>query len=96
MPTPTAIDTPSATSWTTGALTFQGVPLSQAVAELNRYSHDKIILGPGVPADRAVTGVFSTGDKDDFVAAVSSVFDLKSVRKANGDLELQPGVRTSG
>lgn len=93
---PTAVDTPSATSWTTGNLTFQGVPLSEAVAELNRYSRDKIILAPGVPADRRVTGVFPAGDHGDFIAAVSSIFDLKSVQKSNGDLELQPQEPTSG
>jgi len=93
---PTPVDTPSVTSWTTGNLTFQGVPLSEAVAELNRYSHDKIVLAPGVPADRHVTGVFPAGDNGDFIAAVSSIFDLKSARKSNGDLELQPRGPTSG
>lgn len=93
---PTTVDTPSATSWTTGNLTFQGVRLAEATAELNRYSRDKIVLAPGVPADRLVTGVFPTGDNGDFVAAVSSIFDLKSERKSNGDLELQPQGPTSG
>jgi len=92
---PTPVDVPSATSWTTGNLTFQGVPLSDAVAELNRYSRDKIVLAPGAPADRLVTGVFPAGANDDFIAAVSSVFDLKSVRRPNGDLELQPEGHTS-
>jgi len=93
---PTTVDTPSATSWTTGNLTFQGVPLAEATAELNRYSRDKIVLAPGVPADRLITGVFPTGDNGDFIAAVSSIFDLKSERKSNGDLELQPKGPTSG
>ncbi len=93
--TPTTIDVPSATSWTTGNLTFQGVPLSDAVAELNRYSRDKIILAPGAPADHLVSGVFTAGDNDDFIAAVTSIYDLKSVRKPNGDLELQPQGHTS-
>lgn len=93
---PASVDTPSATSWTTGNLTFQGVPLSEAVAELNRYSRDKIVLAPGVPAGRRVTGVFPAGDNGDFIAAVSSIFDLKSARKSNGDLELQPRGPTSG
>lgn len=92
---PAAVDAPAATSWTTGDLTFQGVPLSEAVAELNRYSRDQIILAPGAPADRLVSGVFPAGDHDDFIVAVSSIFALKSVRKANGDLELQPRGHTS-
>jgi len=85
-----SVDVPSATSWTTGSVTFEGVALSEAVAELNRYRRDKIILAPGVPVGRPIGGVFTAGDNDDFIAAVSALYRLKSVRRPNGDLELQP------
>lgn len=86
------VDVPSITSWTVGKLTFQGVPLTDAVAEVNRYSRDKIVLAPSVPGDRLVGGVFTAGDSDDFIAAVSALYRLKAVRQANGDLILQPEV----
>jgi transmembrane sensor len=95
-PVPQSVDVPSATSWTTGSVTFEGVPLSDAVAELNRYRRDKIILAPGVPVERPIGGVFTAGDNDDFIAAVSALYRLKSVRRPNGDLELQPEVGELG
>ncbi|CAN5226470.1 FecR family protein [soil metagenome] len=89
-PAPVLIDVPAATSWTTGSVTFEGETLSEAVTELNRYRRDKIILAPGVPVERPIGGVFAVGDNDDFIAAVSALYRLKTVRRANGDLELQP------
>lgn len=89
-PAPVSIDVPAATSWTTGSVTFEGETLSEAVAELNRYRRDKIILAPGVPVERPIGGVFAVGDNDDFIAAVSALYRLKTIRRANGDLELQP------
>jgi transmembrane sensor len=88
--TPTPVDIQTATSWTSGTVTFQDVPLDEAVAELNRYSRDKIVLGAGAPRTRRVSGVFSTGDNDDFIAALSAYYGLRSERKPNGDIELQP------
>ncbi|WP_343699459.1 FecR family protein [Caulobacter sp.] len=87
---PVTVDAKTATSWTTGDLTFQEQPLGEVVAELNRYSRRKIILGAGVDATRLVSGIFPAGDNDDFIAAVSSVYHLRHVARTNGDVELQP------
>jgi transmembrane sensor len=95
VPAPKTIDVPSATSWTTGRLTFQGVTLSEAVSELNRYSRDKLILAPGAPTDRLISGVFPAGDNGDFIAAVSSLYDLNAVSRPGGDVELRPQNHTA-
>ncbi|MGR4863187.1 FecR family protein [Caulobacter sp. LARHSG274] len=87
---PAPIDVSTATSWTSGKVTFEDVTLADAVAELNRYSRDKIILGERAPAARRVSGVFTAGDNADFIAAVSSLYGLKSVPRASGDIELRP------
>ena len=58
------------TSWLTGRLTFDNEPLSEVVAEMNRYSDKKIILaGPSVGA-APILGVFKAGDVDGFVRAL--------------------------
>ncbi len=92
-PRPARVDLPTATSWTRGDLTFHGVTLSEAVAEINRYSNDKIVLSSDAPADRRISGVFPTGDNGDFIAAASSLYDLSSVKLPGGDVRLQPRSR---
>ena len=81
------VDTQAATSWTTGRVVFEGVPLTQAIAEVNRYSRHKITLdAPGVGAV-PVTGVFDSGDTAAFVSAVCALHQLKA------DADVQGGVR---
>ncbi|WP_262422641.1 hypothetical protein [Brevundimonas denitrificans] len=76
------------TSWTTGRLIFQNVPLGQAVEEMNRYLAEGIVIDdPGI-RDEAISGVFRTGDRDAFVAASSDVLGLSVVPKADGAVGL--------
>ncbi|OYX92031.1 MAG: hypothetical protein B7Y78_11040, partial [Caulobacter sp. 35-67-4] len=49
-PTPVQADVATVTGWTTGRLTFRDMTLADAVAEMNRYSRDKIVLGAGAPS----------------------------------------------
>lgn len=85
---PTTVDVPATTAWTTGRLAFHDVTLADAVTEINRYTRDKIVLGAGVPADRKVSGVFPTGDTGDFLAAVTTLYGLKTTVRPGGGLEL--------
>ncbi|MBO9707470.1 MAG: FecR family protein [Caulobacter sp.] len=88
--TPMPVDVQAATSWTSGALIFQDLPLDQAIAELNRYSRQKMILAQGAPHASRISGVFPTGDNDDFIAAVTWHYGLRAERNSNGDIELHP------
>lgn len=74
---PVAADSEQITSWTQRRLTFGGTPLAEAVAEVNRYSRQKVRLEATGIAEAPVSGVFETGDTKAFAAAVSSVFDLQ-------------------
>ena len=66
-----------ASGWTTGRLTFRGVPLKAAVDEVNRYSKKKIVLtASGAVANEPVSGQFEAGDIANFLAAVEAVFHL--------------------
>jgi len=84
------VDSQAAVSWTQGQLTFHDRPLSEAVAEVNRYSRRKVMLGAGAPARSRVNGVFEIGDVDTFVAAVSEGLDLTAERRADGRVALYP------
>lgn len=63
-------DVPKTTSWLEGRLTFDNEPLSEVVAELNRYSDKKIILEDPSLGRTPILGVFKAGDVDGFVRAL--------------------------
>lgn len=87
---PASADAAEVSSWTRGRLTFRNTPLAQAVAEVNRYSARKLVLG-GPPAlgDRLVSGVFDVGDSAAFIAAVGALFDLSTTPDGQ-DIRLAP------
>lgn len=85
---PVAVDAAVETSWSQGHLVFRGTPLRDAVAEVNRYLPDKIVLAAGPASEVSVNGSFATGDRDAFVAAVSDLFDLSAQPQADGGVRL--------
>lgn len=84
---PVAIDVAAATGWTSGRLIFKDARLAEAVAEVNRYSHRQVVLGPGA-ADLRFNGVFDAGDTEAFATGVAALLDLKSAPRPDGGLEL--------
>lgn len=86
---PRSADARAAASWTTGRLTFQGLPLAAAVAEVNRYTTRKVVLdAPPALAQRPVSGVFDVGDPEAFAAAAASLLDLSTAPQADGSIRL--------
>jgi transmembrane sensor len=63
-------DTAAETSWMTGWLKFDHRPLSEVVAELARYSDEKIVLDDPQLAAMPISGRFKAGDLDAFLKAV--------------------------
>jgi transmembrane sensor len=90
MSTPAAGDVAQSTSWTRGRLTFHDVPLSAAIAQVNRYTARKVVLEAPLGEAR-VSGVFNVGDQAAFVAAVQSYFDLQAEPAGGGDIRLVRG-----
>lgn len=64
------VDVAKETSWTEGRLIFMRDPLSEAVAEMNRYSPRKLVFQDGEIPEKQVVGVFQAGDVDGFVKAM--------------------------
>jgi transmembrane sensor len=52
----------SATSWQRGTISLDDVPLSEALATLNRYSATKIVIEGASLQSRRVSGAFVAGD----------------------------------
>ena len=82
------VDVPPATSWTEGRIVFRDTPMSEAVAEVNRYLTAKVVLDAQGLASVPVNGVFKTGDRDAFVAAASGVFGLEPTAGPDGSIRL--------
>ena len=85
---PEPVDAVMATSWTEGRLIFKNTPLSEAVAEINRYLPRGVVLEPGAPASVAVNGSFKAGDREAFVAAAVDLFDLEARTAPDGSVRL--------
>lgn len=85
---PYRVDPTTATSWTSGRLVFNGLSLSQATAEMNRYGQHKLILQAG-PLDAVkINGAFDSGDTAAFVAAVTRLYGLKAMPQPDGSILL--------
>ncbi|MFD1786190.1 FecR family protein [Sphingomonas floccifaciens] len=76
------------TSWRSGVVTFDRVPLSQAVAEMNRYSDTKLSVADAATGRIVVSGGFAAGATDAFVEALTVGFGVKGRRDAAGNMVL--------
>jgi transmembrane sensor len=56
------VDADNAIAWTRGRLVFQGEPLSEVIAEVNRYAKDRVVLTDPRAASVRVYGVVNQGD----------------------------------
>lgn len=64
------IDPELATSWMRGRLSFVDEPLERAVAEMNRYTRQKLVFRDGVVPDARILGVFRAGDTQALAQAI--------------------------
>jgi len=89
---PAPVNAGAVASWTTGRLTFSGVPLREAVAEVNRYSTRKVVLdAPEAVAGELVSGQFVAGDVENFVAGAQSLYGLRVTSETPREIRLAPG-----
>lgn len=66
------VDAARATSWTTGKLVFDGERLADVVAEMNRYSHERLEIADPALNGRRVSGVFEPGSGPAFAKALEA------------------------
>lgn len=83
------VKTEAVTSWSTGFLAFDGVPLRKALEEINRYSKVKIVLGDNSLAEIPIAGNFiAGGNTSDFVETLTAVLPLRSARTGANEIVL--------
>ncbi|TQV78890.1 DUF4880 domain-containing protein [Exilibacterium tricleocarpae] len=83
------VDVQVQTSWLNGHLVFLSDPLADAVAEINRYSSQKIVFTGNRIPEREILGVFRTGDVGSFVRALELDGIAKVVSRNDVQIELR-------
>lgn len=81
----TSIDPTQASIWPGGRLAFNDAPLSQVVAEMNRYSTRRFVIADDRLGDRPVGGVFRAGDEKTLALALEAGRIARITDQPNGD-----------
>jgi len=66
----TSADTVRETSWLSGQLVFDDEPLGAVIAELNRYSEQKMVIDDPELAAKPISGAFKPGDVRGFARSL--------------------------
>jgi len=75
-------DVAALSAWRTGSLVFDDQPLSVIVAELNRYSTQKVRIVSRHVAATAMSGRFRTGDVTGFVSSLEAYGSARIVSRS--------------
>lgn len=74
---PVAVDPSIVSAWRQGAVVFRHTPLSEAVAEINRYRPGRVVLLDKRLGTNRVSGRFSIRDMDQVIAQIREAFDVR-------------------
>lgn len=85
------LDAGLATSWRTGRLVFDDQPLADVVAEMNRYSVQRLEIATPALAQRRVSGVFEATGGAAFAAALEAYGIARATRTSPTTLLLTDG-----
>lgn len=76
------------TAWNRGVLIFRNDDLSDAIKEVNRYSSVQLIVDDPSVARLKVSGIFPTASREDFVAAIETLYPLAAQSEQGGTIRL--------
>src|SRR5262249_36104691 len=72
-----AVDTQRVLAWRFGQMSLDAEPLSDAIAEINRYNTRQIVLDDPRLGRMPISGLFQTGSPEAFVDAVSRLLPVE-------------------
>jgi transmembrane sensor len=76
--TVTTINPDNVTAWRQGRLVFEGTPVWQVIAEVNRYRHGRIVLVNEDIGRRLLTARLPTTETDKIVTQIVQIFGAKA------------------
>jgi transmembrane sensor len=88
LPTVRAVDVAITTAWAEGQIYFTDQALPDAVAEMNRYSAQHIIIADPALSQFRINGMFRAGNQEGFVSALASYYPIDSRRDEQGRIVL--------
>ncbi|MGO3126461.1 MAG: FecR family protein [Luteimonas sp.] len=74
----------AAPEWMSGRLVFDDTPLSEAVADFNRYSAQPLVVADPAVGARRISGVFRGEDPQGFIEALHEVYGIGGQQRADG------------
>jgi transmembrane sensor len=77
-------------AWRQGAVVFDGVPLAQAIAEIERYTDARIFVSDAQTAELRVGGRFRTNDVQGFLTALETALPVQIRRTPDGWVYVDP------
>lgn len=92
-PTLARVDVDRQLSWVDGFVEFDDVPLTEAVAEMNRYSTRPLVIRDAATGRLRVSGLFRTGNPERFAAIASELVPIRQRTLPSGGVELSTTTR---
>lgn len=83
-PSPANLDT--VTAWTKRRLVFEDTPLTDVVAEFNRYSPQPVLIADPQLAHVCITATFDSDSIRTFTDSLSAAGNLQTIRQPDGSL----------
>jgi transmembrane sensor len=75
------------TAWRRGEVMLDDMPLTDAVAEMNRYNKSALVIDERSIATLHVSGIYHTGDSEGFAQTVAQLYGLR-VTQEGGQIHL--------
>ena len=88
---PAIVDAPrvdAVTAWRRGEVMLDDTPLTDAIAEMNRYSKNALVIDESRIATLHVSGIYHTGDSEGFAQTVAQLYGLR-VAQEGGQIHLR-------
>jgi transmembrane sensor len=84
------------TAWNRGVIIFRDDSVGDALREVNRYSAVQLVAEDPRVAGLRISGIFPTARREDFVAALETLYPVIAERETAGTIQLrwQTGRRT--
>ena len=78
-----SVDPAGALGWIEGRLSFRNTPLSEVVAQANRYSSTKLVIADPSLANIRLSGNFKAGESASIASAAELILPVKVIRQGN-------------